>query len=362
MASIIVIENDASPSQLSKAIESAKSITDDVIVVGDNRSQLELSGCSLINRSTHTSLSAAIRSAARQARNAAIVIADARATSFSALKRFNDSATLNASAQLELASADIGGELVQLPLLCQENIVAIVGLYPQLPLQVYRAQRELIESLDGDFATGMSFGLALLIKAISDNREISYQEESLRVESKSNLKDVVFISDAERAHALSLAVALNNIEDLFPRHAWNEHREESAAAAYHSLAALFVRLGDTQSADDCLQLSDSLEDSPRSLALKGLIANSKGEVLGAVANLVSSLQQYETRKRNNGQHYLTFLPKDIENINSKLLAGLEALNKRENSTAFNHFAEAIFNFDDFYSTYGVDKINKSATN
>lgn len=357
MASIIVIENDASPSQLSKAIESAKSVTDEVIIVGDNRSQLEFSGCVLVNRSAHSSLSEAIRQAARQSKNSAIVLSDARAASFSALKRFNDAATLNPSAQLEFASADIGGEIVQLPLLCQENIVAIVGLYPQLPFQVYRAQKDLIESLDGDFDSGIAVGLALLIKAISDNREISYQEQSQRVETKSNISDIVFISDAERAHALSLAVALNNIEDLFPRHAWNEHREESAAAAYHSLAALFVRLGDTQSADDCLQLSDSLEDSPRSLALKGLIANQKGEVLGAVANLVSSLQQYETRKRNNGQHYLTFLPKDIENINSKLLAGLEALNKRENATAFGHFAEAIFNFDDFYSTFGVDKIN-----
>lgn len=361
MASIIIVENDASPSQLSKAIESAKSITDDVLVVGQNRLQLELTGCLLVNNSNQ-SLSASIRQAAQQARNEALVIADARATSFSALKRLNDAATLNQSAQIEISSADLSGELIQLPLLAQENIVAIVGLYPHLPLQTYRAQKALVLSSEGEISSGIAFGLSLLIKAISENLEVSYQEEAIRIDSKSNLNDIAFISDSERAEALSQAVAQNNIEDLFPRHAWNEHREESAAAAYHSLAALFVRLGDTQSADDCLQLSDSLEDSPRSLALKGLIANQKGEVLGAVANLVSSLQQYETRKRNNGQHYLTFLPKDIENINSKLLAGLEALNKRENTNAFNHFAEAIFNFDDFYSTYGVDKIKKNAAN
>ena len=355
MASIVVIENEASPSRLAKVIESAKSISDDLLLVGDNKHSLDFNGHILIRPSQTMSLGKALRMAASQAKYQDVIIADARTASFSALKRFNDSATINPEIQFELASTEVANELIQLPLLSPENIVAILGLYTYLPLQVFRINRSIITEDIDSAQSVIAWGSALLIKAISDHNVVNYQEQTLALETKSTIQDVAFLTDAERAQLLSLATELNNIEDLFPRHAWKEHREESAAAAYHSLAALFVRLGDTQAADDCLQLSDSLEDSPRSLALKGLIAKERGEVLGAVANLVSSLQQYETRKRNNGEHYLTFAPKDIENINSKLQAGLEALNKRENTTAFDHFAEAIFNFDDFYSTYGVDK-------
>lgn len=359
MASIVIIEHDASPSRLSKAIESAKSISDDVILVGDNRSALDISGCQQIKATDTTSAGAALECAARLAKDSQIVFADARVASFSSLKRFCDAATLDGDTAISLASTEVAGELIQLPPLLQENIVAVVGLYPHLPFQIFRAQKTLISDIPQDQQNAIAWATSLLLKAISENLAIDYQEEILHLDTRSTLDEIAYISNQDRARILSQAVALNNIEDLFPRHAWNEHREESAAAAYHSLAALFVRLGDSQSADECLQLSDSLEDSPRSLALKGLIAKEKGEVLGAVANLVSSLQQYETRKRNNGEHYLTFLPKDIENINSRLQAGLEALNKRDNSGAFDNFVEAIFNFDDFYSTYGVDKIKRA---
>ena len=164
------------------------------------------------------------------------------------------------------------------------------------------------------------------------------------------------LSDKSRAVCLKTLVNASNIEDMFPRHDWNTHEKESAAAAYHSIAALFIRLGETESAMDCLRLSDQLEDSPRSLALKGLIASDRGEILGAVANMVSSLQQYELRKKENEIHYSQFQPTDLEVINENLNAGLQALNKRDNQRALNHFAEAVFNFDPFYSKYGVARL------
>ena len=166
--------------------------------------------------------------------------------------------------------------------------------------------------------------------------------------------DVTLIPKKEQsASALQFAIANSNIEDLFPNHAWEQHGGESAAASYHTLAALFLRFGDKESAKECLRCGDQLEDSPRALALKAIIAMDSGETLGAVANMVSSLQQYELRKTNDGTHYLNFAPHDIEVINVNLAAGLEALNRQDNETALSHFADAVFSFDSFYQDLGV---------
>ena len=100
-----------------------------------------------------------------------------------------------------------------------------------------------------------------------------------------------------RAKLLNYIVNSCNIEDLFPQHEWDKFGEESAAASYHTLAALFYKLKDIEDAKECLSFSDKLEDSPRSLALRALIAMQDGESLGAVANLISSLQCYEARKK-----------------------------------------------------------------
>ena len=117
------------------------------------------------------------------------------------------------------------------------------------------------------------------------------------------------LQSAETARLLRSIVNNCNIEDLFPNHDWTQHGQESAAAAYHSLAALFIKLQDTEAAMECLAFSDQLEDSPRSLALKGLIAIEKGETLAAVANMVSSLQQYESRKKRAFGTLSTFYTK-----------------------------------------------------
>ena len=161
-----------------------------------------------------------------------------------------------------------------------------------------------------------------------------------------------------RAKLLNYVVNSCNIEDLFPQHEWDKYGEESAAASYHTLAALFYKLKDIEDAKECLSFSEKLEDSPRSLALRALIAMQDGESLGAVANLISSLQCYEARKKSKETdiHYLSFEPKDLEAINSYLHRGLEALNKRKNDEAVHNFAAAVFDFDDFYKEVGVDSI------
>ncbi len=161
------------------------------------------------------------------------------------------------------------------------------------------------------------------------------------------------LSKQEAAAALRYAVLSCNIEDLFPNHAWAEHGEESASASFHSLAGMFLRLEDLETASQCLSNGDRFEDSPRSLALQGLIALRRGETLGAVAKMITSLQEYENRKRNNGSHYLTFNPNNFEGINASLTAGLAALNKRDNGEAVKHFSQAIFEFDPFYRDMGL---------
>ena len=155
------------------------------------------------------------------------------------------------------------------------------------------------------------------------------------------------------ARTIQTLVNSCNIEDLFPFHSWEMYQEESAAAAYHALAALFVRFGDIESAQECIRLSDQFEDSPRSLALKALVARTKGETLGAVANMVASLQQYEMRKREDTKHYVQFSPRNIEKISDNLQSGLAALNRADNETALQHFSEAVFSFDSFYSEAGI---------
>jgi hypothetical protein len=144
-----------------------------------------------------------------------------------------------------------------------------------------------------------------------------------------------------------------NIEELFPQHNWKLFSKESAAASYHSLAALFLRFEEPEAAAQCLACSEKLEESPRYFALQGLIQQAQGETLGAVANLVSSLQCYEARKTTDGKHYLSFTPSNLEVIKNRLAEGLDALNKRDNTRALASFSDAVFSFDSFYSDHGV---------
>jgi hypothetical protein len=188
----------------------------------------------------------------------------------------------------------------------------------------------------------------LFLKALADGYTFT---NFISAKSEGSL---ITVTDFEKAGLLEDVVNNINIEELYPDHKWKEYENESAAASYQSLAANFIRLGDCQRAQDCLNISDQLEESPRAMALRAMIAHARGETLGAVAGLVTSLQHYEVRKRNeDGTHYLNFKPNDLENINTRLQRGLSALNNRDNETALRQFAMAVYNFDSFYSENGI---------
>ena len=220
------------------------------------------------------------------------------------------------------------------------------------PIIAISAPKAFLQSRSSrDFSSAREYMVQMICEAIGEGYSIEQVASSpLSPESAS----ACTLSSSEQARSLAAIINSCNIEELFPNHAWKEHEEESAAASFHSLAATFIRLGDGTSAMQCLAWSDRLEDSPRSLALKALIAREQGETLGAVANMVSSLQQYEQRKKNeDNKHYLTFNPDNLDEINKMLSAGLDALNNRDNDRAYGHFAEAVYKFDPFYSQHGV---------
>jgi hypothetical protein len=195
----------------------------------------------------------------------------------------------------------------------------------------------------------------VLIRAITDGESIDSNIIEVRSQNSEMSDRLAQMEDAQSSRLLQALIDQSNIEELFPELPWSQFSQEAAAAAYHALAGLFLRMGDTDSASQALSCSQQLEDSPRYFALKGLIAQNRGETLGAVANMVSSLQCYEARKQDTGEHLLTFRPTDFEVINTKLVAGLQALNQRDNDAAFAQFSEAVFCFDPFYQSLGITK-------
>lgn len=162
------------------------------------------------------------------------------------------------------------------------------------------------------------------------------------------------MSDAAAARILKASLTLFNLEEIFPSHPWRTHETESAAAAYHFLAARFMAFQDFESAHECIVLSESLEESPRACALRALISVNRGDVLSALADMILSLRGYESRKNETGSHYLTFKPANFDAINEDLKEGLAALNAQRNAVALNHFANAVFAFDPFYRELGLN--------
>jgi hypothetical protein len=155
------------------------------------------------------------------------------------------------------------------------------------------------------------------------------------------------------AQILKLGLTQSNIEQIFPKQNWTQYEAESAALCLQDAATQFMRFGDFPSAEECLQHSEQLEESPRTFALKGLIAAKRGQTLEAMAQMVSSLQRYELRKRENQIHLVRYAPQNLEVINSALHAGLDALNSRDNQSALSHFTDAVFGFDPFYREKGL---------
>ncbi|MCI5065956.1 hypothetical protein MRY87_09555 [bacterium] len=203
-----------------------------------------------------------------------------------------------------------------------------------------------------------SLPLALLkvaVHLLGENREISWNIAHIELGKDNGEHGSIEtrLSPQENGELLQFALASINIEELFPNHPWETFESESAAACYHTLAGRFIAFGALDKAQECLLYGDRLEDSPRSLALRGLIALRQGETLAAVANMVSSLQEYEKRKTQDEKHYLNFQPENLEVINSNLQDGLSALNKRENDRAVECFTDAVFQFDTFYKECGL---------
>lgn len=264
------------------------------------------------------------------------------------------------SASMMCAPIALVDGTVVLPDLEPDSIVAEIGAQNAWPLAMVAVKRTAIEEYliqtSGSVITNSLQMLAgMLTLATCRNEDV--QMMARPVLHANHMTDAEWtLSDSQIVQVLRLALAACNIEDLFPNHPWRTHENESAAACYHSMAALFIRFGEHDAALECLKLSDQLEDSPRSLALKGIIALNRGETLGAVANLVSSLQQYEIRKKTDVKHYLNFQPENLEQINTSLHAGLAALNKRNNEQALACFAEAVFSFDSFYQDFGVSRM------
>jgi hypothetical protein len=245
------------------------------------------------------------------------------------------------------------GEL-DLPDLTPQGIISSLTSMEHWPLMCVATTRmTLSEIKDSSASTCMELLAQALISALGDGDDVRVSSAISPYVSRSIARATSELPMRSRANLLQAAARAINIEELFPEHPWKEFSQESAAAAYHSLAALFLRFGDPEAAVQSLQCSERLEESPRFFALLGLIQQSQGETLGAVANFVSSLQCYEARKRNDGKHYLSFSPRNLEIINSNLVDGLNALNKRDNEQALSCFSDAVFNFDPFYEKHGI---------
>lgn len=195
--------------------------------------------------------------------------------------------------------------------------------------------------------------IKIIVDSLADQLDQDWNTLTLQQPSEEFQQCESRLSSRESIELLQYTVGKIPIEELFPNHSWEKYPEESAAACYHSLAARFISLGGIEQAKECLNNSDRLEDSPRSLALKGLIALKEGETLSAVANMVSSLQEYEKRKIADSTHYLSFKPQNFETINMSLQNGLSALNKRDNDKAAQYFTDAVFHFDHFYTECGL---------
>jgi hypothetical protein len=244
--------------------------------------------------------------------------------------------------------------VADMPDISPETIVQSINRFDVWPLLCVSTSRYALSVVQSDKVESVAeMVLQALIHSIADGDTVRTSNLISPLIHPAALESTGMLSARAKARALQLAADKMNIEELFPNHNWSTFSQESAAAAYHSLAALFLRFQDPESAAQCLSCSERLEDSPRYFALQGLIQYAQGETLGAVANFVSSLQAYEARKKNDGNHYLNFAPGDLDTIKARMAEGLEALNKRDNARALASFSDAVFNFDSFYRDHGV---------
>lgn len=353
MVSIIVIENGGSTETLKDIVKTAMEVHGTETFLVANAPLPEVWQTRNYIAMSHSSPNSCIQNAINKARYDLILFIDSKAsTSLDQLTQMIAAMSSNSSS-FTYAEVQSANEVIEMPDLSAANLVSAITATAPWPVLMVGTSKKMLQSMgemNGSSITEII--VRMMVKAAAQGEEIASAPFTLEIGEEAAAS--LAISRESTARCLNTAVNSCNIEELFPSHPWSSHEEESAAASYHTLAAHFMRLGDSDSAMACLSFSDQFEDSPRSLALKGLIAQSRGELLGAVANMVSSLQQYETRKNDdNKSHYLSFKPNDLEVVNSKLHAGLEALNLRDNESALSYFAEAVFDFDPFYKDLGV---------
>ncbi|RMG39561.1 MAG: hypothetical protein D6719_13145 [Candidatus Dadabacteria bacterium] len=353
MSSVIVIQNGANDNRIVEVINglSGADAVSDVSVIGTINQDRLLKDVVVFNPA-HVSILEAISNVTNNGNANRLVIIDAAVWNSEAVEALiAEASELTNDALLFTA---IEGNSPEFPINNTDMLVGYIMRRPSAPAAHISITTELQGTLNSELQieNATDFIMAAMIAALNSGQQL------IRSSCSESGQDSAPLDEQSLSRALHNAVNICNIEELFPDKAWDSHQEECAALCYHTLAAHFISLGSLDLALECLQLGDTLDESPRSLALRALISLRKGETLGAVANLVSSLQQYELRKtsRSGKNRYITFNPDNLELINSRLEQGLEALNKHDNDQALDCFAEAVFNFDPFYRELGLDKI------
>lgn len=258
----------------------------------------------------------------------------------------SEAAAVPQTAVVQIAKLPLKGSLrmpqAEIPQVIISQYIALVEAVDTLPGTITTSY-ELLNSIQSAYSY-TELVLKLMVAALMQGVDID--------EEGSEEGSIKEIPNASRAGAMRQILETSNIEELFPELPWKENSTASAAASYQTLAAMFVRLGDNLSARECLNCSEKFDNSPRSLALKAMISKANGETLGAVADMVSSLQQYEIRRANSTPATSANI-KNIEVINTHLVEGLEALQNRDNETALDKFSAAVFAFDPFYEAVGL---------
>jgi len=351
MLGIILVRNRASDAAFERSLEAVKStglanltIVSDTAVAG--------------MRSITGPFSAAIIADEMTANGASrTVMVDARlAPSNSQLRSAIGAISRGRSGPVNYIPIRRNCKQVDISALKASNLVEFLANSPDWPIMIVGLDPTLIENIRTMQCNSSTELLASLMAVCSVNDQIvSAAGAAIELGSGFDDNSTLSLSGNGMSGLLQNMLNLCAIEEMFPAHPWEHFEAESGAAAYHSLAALFLRCGDSETALSCLTLSDSLEDSPRSLALRALIHEQKGEIVGAVTNMVASLQAYESRKANDGSHYLSFNPMNAELLSNDLQHGLTALNNADNEQAYRYFSKAVVAFDPLLKSAGFGR-------
>lgn len=357
-ASVILFANKRSAKEIEQIIQLVRDNSQaDLTIIGDSSLDGQLCGNTLIP-TDYRNLSTCLNEAIAVIQSHNVLLLDARLPiSANQIKDLIErTANLDQDNQrMMYIPIDLIDEDYDIGSLDPEAMINIITREGDWPVMVVGCTKEYAFQVAKEDSDSSSELMArLFVLALSEGTPVERTDDSIRPSDDVVAQLPGKFTQLGQARLLGMIINSFAIEDLYPNMPWGDYSQESAASAYHSLAALFIRLEDSRSATECLRLSDKFQESPRSWALRGIIASNKGETLGAVANLVSSLQQYEEKKKEE-KGYIKFSPSNLEIINSSLVTGLDALNRRDNEKALDCFAEAVFNFDNFYEQFKLTR-------